>query len=389
MNEKISGIYLAKSQMWLQMYDWNGYIDRGFPESLVNSLRELVLDAKDSEIKPLKISSALGIAEENVVEFLDLLSQEESIILAKHRFVCPFCGEYVLTGDSDENHYCNSKNDIVDISELAREKYFLLDADPSRDIRWAVVIHGMNTRGSWQEDLVWKLSNLYRYSIPVYVYKYGLVRIGVTLGFLQRLKVKKLVKQLKNISRIANRRNPGRKPDVIAHSFGTWLISHALKEHPDLRIGRLILLGSIIRPDFDWKKLLDNEQVEAILNHSAGKDIPVRCCQLFIPDSGPGGKVGFLSKEVITIKSPEFGHSGYFKTNRMTTYLSADGVWARFLQRPMANLPYSFGDQFTCAGWKPIWCILRIFVRYLTLFALIVAVLFLCYVLYTGIINIF
>lgn len=375
------------------MYDWNGYKDRGFPESLVNSIEKLVLDAKVSEIKPRKISSDSGIAEENVIEFLDLLSQEESVIQTKHRFVCPFCGEYVLTGDSDEEHYCDSKSDTVDISELTREKYFLLDADSGRDIRWAVVIHGMNTRGSWQEDLVWRISNLYRYSIPVYVYKYGLVRIGVTLGFLQRLKVKKLVKQLRNISRIADHRNPGRKPDVIAHSFGTWLIAHALKEYPDLKIGRLILLGSIVRPDFDWKKLLDNEQdneqVEAILNHSAGKDRPVKCCQLFIPDSGPGGKVGFLSKEVINIKSPEFGHSGYFKNDRITTYLSADGVWARFLQRPLANLPYSFDDQFICAGWKPIWRIFRIFVRYLTLASLIAAVLFLCYVLYTGIINIF
>lgn len=370
------------------MYDWNEYIDRGFPESLVNSIRELVLDAEVSEIKPRKISSASGIAEENVIEFLNLLSMEESIILTKHRFVCPFCGEYVLTGDSYEDHYCDSKSDIVDISELTREKYYLLDADPGRDIRWAVVIHGMNTRGSWQEDLVWRLSNLYRYSIPVYVYEYGLVRIGVTLGFLQRLKVKKLVKQLRNISRIADHQNPGRRPDVIAHSFGTWLISHALKEHPELRIGRLILLGSIVRPDFDWKKLLDNEQVEGILNHTAGKDIPVKISQLFIPDSGPGGEVGFLSEEVINIKSPEFGHSGYFKNDRTTTYFSADGVWARFLQRPLANLPYSFDDQFICTDWKPIWCIFRVFVRYLTLASLVAAVLFLCYVLYTGIINI-
>ncbi|MCD4701353.1 MAG: hypothetical protein K8S24_05790 [Candidatus Aegiribacteria sp.] len=371
------------------MCDWKGYLSGGFDADLVECIKNKVLDAAISEIKPQEIVSETGIAEEDVMEFLKLLSKEESVIKIKQRLRCPFCGELIKDPGSENGHYCEAENDYVDRSDLEVEEYFQLNVDPSRSIRWAVVIHGMNTRGPWQEDLVWKLSHIKKYSIPVYVYKYGLVRIGVTLGFLQKRRVKILATQLRNISKAADPDNAGLRPHVIAHSFGTWLIAHALKEHPDIKIGRLILLGSIVRPDFDWMKLINDKQIEAILNHTAGKDKPVRFSQLFIPDSGPGGRVGFQSEEVINIRSPEFGHSGYFKRNRMTGYLSKDGVWSRFLQRPLSNLPDTFDDQFKCAGWKPIWCILRTFVRYLTLLAVIGIIGFLCYILYTGIINIF
>ncbi len=371
------------------MCNWEGYIRRGFPLNLVECIKNTVLDAAISEIKPLEIASASGASEATVIEFLNLLSKEESVIKIKQRLRCPFCGE-LIKGDIPANgHYCEAEEDFVDTSDLQTKEYFELNVDPAQSIRWAVVIHGFNTRGPWQEDLVWRLSHIKKYAIPVYVYKYGLVRIGVTLGFLQKRKVKKLVKQLRDISKAADPDNSGLRPHVIAHSFGTWLIAHALKEHPDLKIGRLILLGCIVRPDFDWMKLINDKQIEAILNHTAGKDIPVRFSQLFIPDSGPGGRVGFLEEEVINIRSPEFGHSGYFKRNRMTGYLSKDGAWARFLQRPLSNLQDTFDDQFKCTGWKPIWCIFRTFVRYLTLFAVIGIAGFLCYILYTGIVNIF
>lgn len=371
------------------MCDWNGYLSRGFDADLVECIRNKVLDAAISEIKPPEIVSETGIAEEDVMEFLKLLANEEDVLEIKQRLRCPFCGE-LIKGDIPANgHYCEAEEDFVDTSDLETEDYFELNADSAQSIRWAVVIHGMNTRGPWQEDLVWRLSHIKKYAIPVYVYKYGLVRIGVTLGFLQKLKVNKLVKQLRNISKAADPGHSGLRPHVIAHSFGTWLIAHALKEHPDIKIGRLILLGSIVRPDFDWMKLINDKQVEAILNHTAGKDKPVRFSQLFIPDSGPGGRVGFLEEEVINIRSPEFGHSGYFKRNRMAGYLSKDGVWARFLQRPLSSLQDTFDDQFECAGWKPIWCILRTFVRYLTLLTVIGIAGFLCYTLYRGIVNIF
>ncbi|MCK5132821.1 MAG: hypothetical protein KAR40_11790, partial [Candidatus Sabulitectum sp.] len=247
------------------MYNWERYTEEGYSEKLVNHVRDIVLDADITEIKPECISSSTGVSLEKVIEFLHLLSQshEQNTIQLESRYLCPFCGNQIPI-DSPE-HFCESKNDIVGASELEVEEYYLLAVEPSRDIKWAVVIHGMNTRGAWQEDLVWKLSTLYKYSIPVFVYKYGLVQIGALLPFLQKRKVREFACHLKKISKACNSHDPGFKPDVIAHSFGTWIIANTLKQNPDIKIGRLILLGSIIRPDFDWEKLLDNGQVEAIL----------------------------------------------------------------------------------------------------------------------------
>jgi serine/threonine-protein kinase len=57
------------------------------------------------------------------------------------------------------------------------------------------------------------------------------------------------------------------RPDIIAHSFGTWLVGHALESNPDIQVGRVVLTGSILRPDFNWKEHMPSGQVEAVLNH--------------------------------------------------------------------------------------------------------------------------
>ncbi len=108
------------------------------------------------------------------------------------------------------------------------------------------------------------------------------------------------------------------------------------------------------------------------MNHVAGKDKPVRFCHFFIPDSGPGGKDGFISGDhrVINIMTPEIGHGGYFEEDRMTEYLSPDGIWTHFLRRPYANLPYSFPNSFSCKEWKPSRIIFRNSIRILTVLIL-------------------
>jgi pimeloyl-ACP methyl ester carboxylesterase len=53
-------------------------------------------------------------------------------------------------------------------------------------------------------------------------------------------------------------------PVVVAHSLGSYLVAQALAEHPDTVAFRgAILLGSIVRPDYDWASVIRRGQVPA------------------------------------------------------------------------------------------------------------------------------
>lgn len=224
---------------------------------------------------------------------------------------------------------------------------YVRNAPPTRSLTWVVVLHGMNTRGRWQEDLQWLVNSTAGHAVPFDVDKYGKVRPGA----LDRRRLNRLsdrvAKRLR--SRAAeNDARLGARPDVIAHSLGTWLIGHALLRHPDLVVGRVVLAGSVLRPDFDWPALIATGRVEAVLDHRGGRDVWVRCAQYVIPDTGPSGRIGFVVGAVER-ESKAFGHSDYFGTAMRETY---DTVWRPFLTWPVGNLA-TLGNAPPPATWRP------------------------------------
>src|SRR5690606_31671650 len=111
----------------------------------------------------------------------------------------------------------------------------------------------------------------------------------------------------------------GEPPDIVAHSFGTLLFAIMLDqpEAKDLRFGRVILAGSIVRPDHDWQRHVDSGRVEAILCHRGARDSVVDVAQFFIPSSGPSGRVGFADPAVTNIEDVAFGHGTAFEPASM------------------------------------------------------------------------
>jgi hypothetical protein len=47
----------------------------------------------------------------------------------------------------------------------------------------------------------------------------------------------------------------GEAPHVVAHSFGTYLVTRTLERHPDLRVDRMVLAGGVVRCDYPWGAL--------------------------------------------------------------------------------------------------------------------------------------
>ena len=218
--------------------------------------------------------------------------------------------------------------DLVDLGDPIRETVFLHIAPVPRPVDWVLTLHGMNTRGVWQENLNWLVSLTYGRMVPVRVYKYGMVRLGVLFRRSQRKLRDEVSERLRSFSTQAELAGYRPEPDVIAHSFGTWLLGRALEADKTLKVGRVILTGCILPPCFCWQTLIDRGQVEAVLNHYGTADLPVAITRYFIPDSGPAGRRGFDAQGAINVEAPGFGHSTFFDEELDQVF---EKVWRPFL----------------------------------------------------------
>lgn len=211
----------------------------------------------------------------------------------------------------------------------------------TRDVDWVVLVHGMNTRGAWQEEFAWYMATTYGRSVPTSIYKYGMIVTGVLL-FWRRQKLKRrLHDRLLTLTEQAESQGYHGRPDLIAHSFGTWLIGRILEEEtnrhmPQLKFGRLILTGSILRPDFDWEAVKTSGIVDEVLNHFGTSDIIVPLAPWTIPSSGPSGRRGFDSTTVLNVEATGAGHSDFFRDRLLRNFYTT--VWRPFLTLPAQEL---------------------------------------------------
>ena len=252
--------------------------------------------------------------------------------------------------DTDAKTACpECKTDFADRAPVTTVTYVRLGAIP-RLIPWFLVVHGMNTRGEWQEELTWLVGRSYRHMVPVAIYKYGKIQPGVLFKWRQLRLKRKLIAKMNALSKQSAAAGLEGHPDVIAHSFGTWLVANALLSDSSLIIGRLIMLGSVVPPDFPWRTIVERRQIEYILNHGATGDRWVRVAQYVIPASGPGGTQGF-PPPVSNIRELGLGHSDYFSPERMKMLF--ERVWQPFLawSTPQFSAPLVASGPWRRAIW--------------------------------------
>lgn len=248
--------------------------------------------------------------------------------------------------------------------EAIVEYFYRLAGQTSRDIRWVIVIHGMNSRAKWQEEFSWEIANRLSYSAPVLIYKYGWATIDVFARWLHRRLAKRLGERMRiAIGQAEKSRHPSR-PDIIAHSFGTLLLSRVLEDpdFADLKFGRIITAASIVRPDFDWDRLVAEGRVEAVLNHVGAQDGAVPYAQYAIPGAGPGGVAGYAAEVVLNVRSEDYGHSGFFIPENLRVLISREGLWHGFLTRPLTHFR-PVGAFAPEREWRPAPVLARILTR--------------------------
>ena len=242
----------------------------------------------------------------------------------------------------------NSETDLVDL--LRQLKSAIVKATTADDLEKALTglvtkpaaaissskiivcsLHGIRTRGKWQKDLN---QAMFAAGLDYRPLDYGFFRAVRLLWPPAR---RKQVDWFREQYELILLSDPNAVPSVIAHSFGTYLVARALEIIPEIRLGELILCGSIVRKDFPWTKFIHQDgRVRRVLNQCGLRDIWSGTVRWFIEDAGPSGAKGFDDEAngcVIQQKNPEFRHSDYFYS------LNYKNNWIPFLKGTSLTSP--------------------------------------------------
>lgn len=328
------------------------------PHEVTERLRTLVGSRATREIDPRELAAGGSDQLDVLTAALEALAREGGVT-AVPKWTCPEtgCGLPLSEDDVQARRCPHCQADYRETgNEPSSHTVFRVEGELSRDIQWVVVVHGMNTLGPWQEELSWRLGNTFRYSAPVLIYKYGLIRVGVLFRFRHRQLVEALGKRLQRAVAFARDAGRARAPDVVLHSFGTLLFAKLLKDprFADLRFGRVVLAGSIVRPDYDWSAQIAAGRVEAVLNHCGDRDWVVGLAGPTIPDTGASGRIGLRDCAVHNVAAPGYGHGTFFEARGLDECLADEGLWDRFFRLPLANFQAEHMPVPRAARWRPL-----------------------------------
>lgn len=185
---------------------------------------------------------------------------------------------------------------------------------PDRDVTDVVfVLHGIRDLGEWASTMEHDLRKEYqdacnptanrKCKLAIESSRYGYFGMGPFLLKPNRDKyVKWFMDEYTNVRAMyPNAENI----HFFGHSNGTYLFAAALDRYTSLKIDRAVFAGSIVRQDYEWKKMIDRDQVDEVLNYQAHFDWVVATFPRFFEfgftygllknDIGSAGFDGFLN----------------------------------------------------------------------------------------------
>jgi tetratricopeptide (TPR) repeat protein len=191
-----------------------------------------------------------------------------------------------------------------------------------------ITVHGIRTAGDWQALLEKMLKEDRSEAIEVVPYKYNYFSaLAFLFPLLRWIAARRFRARL--LSELE--KHPDARVDIVAHSFGTYLVGQAIRSIPRPRgIHTIILAGSVLKPSFPWHLYARAGQVGRVVNECGIKDSILVLSQGFVLGMGMAGRVGFigLMDEQLVNRYHPFGHSGYFLHDG---HLCGDFMRARWL----------------------------------------------------------
>lgn len=167
------------------------------------------------------------------------------------------------------------------------------------------LIHGIRTAAGWQEKARQALA--VEGKVVVTPIGYGYQDVVRFLGPWRKSAIAKVQQELRDLQRI----HKDSDLVVMAHSFGTYIISKILKDSPDIRMKRLLLCGSIIPTSFRWDSLSHEFTSQTCVNEVGTRDVWPVFARIASFGYGESGSFGFKTSRVCD-RFFDYGHSDFF-----------------------------------------------------------------------------
>jgi pimeloyl-ACP methyl ester carboxylesterase len=214
--------------------------------------------------------------------------------------------------------------------------------------RAVLCLHGILTHAHWQKTASEVLGDD---KLRVRLYDFG--RYGIR-KFLWRRANDDMVDQFyRYYSGVVSEKklnldsdSAGKRPSVVAHSFGTYIVGYCMQKRKDVRFDKIILCGSILPVTFDWQTLVTRGQVNFIRNEYGTDDFWTRNVGKFVSRTGSSGSERFhydgirMEQECFT----DYRHSDYFEVGHIRN------CWIPFLRKS----PYLPASSLTVIHGKSI-----------------------------------
>jgi hypothetical protein len=204
-------------------------------------------------------------------------------------------------------------------------------------------IHGIRTRGEWQKIFASVVGGSRTKNDSFDFGRYGLLRF-LTPPFNDRL-VDNFYEWISTV--LASNRDIidleryDKKPSIIAHSLGSWVLGYAMLKHEDLCFDKIILAGSILPQHFDWELLFSRNQVSRVRNECGKLDPWPGLAKRLVKGAGTGGVEGFdcFAPALENIYFQRFAHSDALLRRHIETH------WMPFLNSPPSPLTLVHGRE--------------------------------------------
>lgn len=196
--------------------------------------------------------------------------------------------------------------DLSDLSNLAGQMEALVGYVPSGR-RVVALIHGIRTDGFWSDTVGPELTASDVDWVKVGFGVFDLARFLAPLPYFRTRVVRKVATALRHEMKARGIK----RISVVAHSFGTYVISRILRsdETSDIDFDVVVLCGSIVRRDFPWDAA--RSRCTRVVNECGTRDFwPVLAGKL-LPIYGPSGTVGFESATLAVNRYYSLRHSGF------------------------------------------------------------------------------
>ncbi len=220
-----------------------------------------------------------------------------------------------------------------------------------------VMIHGIRTEARWFDEVTAILRQEDHQLNPVSTgYEYfDVVRFLLPFRWAKRRVIERVEEKMLSVVD-----DPSTvKVSVVAHSFGTFVLSEVLQRNPRIAINRLILCGAVLPRDFRWDLIRDRLTVidpheyptQRLLNECGWRDTWPVLAQFMTWGYGSSGRFGFQSP-LVWDRFHDLDHSGFFQDAFVRDY------WSPFISEGM--IKGSAGKRPPSPWWLQVLTVLKL-----------------------------